>query len=82
MSSRELEAVDEVEGTVAFEVGWPEEEGRVCVFEDEDDDDVRMLVAVTGYLNGDDAVAIGRGQNRARRACIEGGISRVCTCII
>lgn len=79
MLSRELEAVEEVEGTVAVEVGCAEEEGRACVFEEEDDDDARVLAIETGYF--DSMVEIGRGEARARRACMEGSIVRACTCM-
>lgn len=51
MSSREVDAVEDVEGTVALVNGCAEDEGRECVFDD-DDDDARVnactLTDVTG----------------------------------
>ena len=78
--AREVAAVEEVEGTVEDDSGCAEEEGRVCVFEEEGEAYVRVVVIWLKMLMCDGDLAEVKtggpeGEKRARWPRRDGGIA-------
>ena len=77
--AREVAAVEEVEGTVEDDSGCAEEEGRVCVFEEEGEAYVRVVIWFKMLMCDGDLAEVKtggpEGEKRARWPRREGGIA-------